>query len=81
MCYLKKRSFKKLPTRTYYAARGLLPRHRWPRPAEENEEDATELLGAAPSSDSGLFVHVLFAAQYDDPEKQDRQHGTNDSYH
>jgi hypothetical protein len=28
-----------------------------------------------------LLVDVLFAAQYDDPEKQDRQYGTNDSNH
>jgi hypothetical protein len=40
-------------------------------------------MGAAPSLDleTRLLVDVLFAAQYDDPEKQDRQYGTNDSNH
>ena len=26
-----------------------------------------------------MLLGVLFAAQYDDPKKQDRQHGTHDS--
>jgi hypothetical protein len=34
-----------------------------------------------PSIPTILLVDVLFAAQYDDPEKQDRQYGTNDSNH
>jgi hypothetical protein len=74
-------SFKKLPIKIHYAARGLLPRHLPPRPAEEYEEDAAESFSTRLPPNNGLLVHVLFAAQYDDPEKQDRQHGTNDSYH
>jgi hypothetical protein len=38
-------------------------------------------IGSVPRPPEGVFVlfGVLFAAQHDDPKKQDRQHGTNDS--
>ena len=68
------------------AARGLLPRFGAPDSATYvwigNERKTPVDALAAPSSDlTLLLVDVLFAAQYDNPEKQDRQYGTNDSNH
>jgi hypothetical protein len=49
----------------------------------KHEEDALSKsrVSRPPPMKTLLLVDVLFAAQYDDPEKQDRQYGTNDSNH
>jgi len=49
-----------------------------PVPALTPEADAG-LHRAPPEGLDLLVVGVLFAAQHDDPQKQDRQHGANDA--